>query len=94
MSIDIKKLREKAFEYLDCVTAKKLISDLLECGLKLEPINYGYWEEFDCDYGGIPDVGYYCSECGHAEMAKYLYCNCGAKMENFDERIYKRNKAD
>lgn len=49
-----------------------------------EPVRHGMWEEFDCDYGdyyGTPSVGYYCSECGHAEITKYPYCNCGAKMD-------------
>lgn len=49
--------------------------------IEVEPVRHGVWEEFDCDYGGIPCVGYYCSECGHAEMTKYPYCNCGAKMD-------------
>ena len=46
-----------------------------------EPVRHGTWEEFDCDYGCTPGVGYYCSECGHAEMTKHPYCNCGAKMD-------------
>ena len=27
---------------------------------------HGEWLEFDIDYGGIPTVGYQCSECGQS----------------------------
>ena len=49
--------------------------------IEADPVKHGKWEEFDCDYGGTPDIGYCCSECGHAEMKKYPYCNCGARMD-------------
>lgn len=26
-------------------------------------------------------IGYKCSVCGHSEIEKYPFCNCGAKMD-------------
>lgn len=68
-----------------CKSQCQTFYDWLDAPVEAEPVRHGKWEEFDCDYGdycGMPSVGYYCSECGHAEMTKYPYCNCGAKMED------------
>ena len=47
----------------------------------IDPVKHGKWEEFDCEYGGIPTKGYVCSECGRAEANKEPYCHCGARMD-------------
>lgn len=42
---------------------------------------HGEWLEFDIDYGGIPTVGYQCSECGQSNGFIADFCpNCGADM--------------
>lgn len=42
---------------------------------------HGEWNEFDIDYGGIPTVGYQCSECGQSNGFITDFCpNCGADM--------------
>ena len=46
-----------------------------------EPVRHGKWEPFDYEYGGIPDIGYVCSECGRSEGFPEPYCHCGAKMD-------------
>ena len=48
--------------------------------IEAEHTKHGKWEEFDCEYGGIPTKGYVCSECGRTEANKEPYCNCGADM--------------
>ena len=46
------------------------------------PVVHGEWIEFDIDYGGIPTVGYQCSECGQSNGFITDFCpNCGAKKE-------------
>ena len=49
--------------------------------IEAEPVKHGKWEEFDCEYGGIPTKGYVCSECGRTEANKEPYCHCGARMD-------------
>ena len=49
---------------------------------ELQRVIHGKWEEFDYEYGGTPDVGYRCSECGRCETQKEPYCHCGAKMDS------------
>lgn len=49
--------------------------------VEAKPVVKGEWFDFDIDYGGIPAVGYQCSECGQSNGFFTYFCpNCGADM--------------
>lgn len=49
--------------------------------VEAKPVVRGEWVEFDIDYGGIPTVGYQCSECGQSNGFLTDFCpNCGCDM--------------
>lgn len=64
-------------------TIKEFFEDFVEDTPTVEakPVVRGEWIEFDIDYGGIPIVGYQCSECGQSNGFLTDFCpNCGADM--------------
>lgn len=64
-------------------TIKEFFEDFVEDTPTVEakPVVRGEWVEFDIDYGGIPTVGYQCSECGQSNGFLTDFCpNCGADM--------------
>lgn len=57
--------------------------DIIDAQLTVEakPVVHGEWIEFDIDYGGIPTVGYQCSECGQSNGFLTDFCpSCGVDM--------------
>lgn len=70
-------LAEYAKHYKESVL--KLIDEAQT--VEAKPVVRGEWVEFDIDYGGIPTVGYQCSECGQSNGFLTDFCpNCGADM--------------
>ena len=85
----VKKIRDYADE-VGCVRGEyELANGILKAisvvedapTVEAKPVVHGKWIEFDIDYGGIPTVGYQCSECGQSNGFITDFCpNCGADM--------------
>ena len=74
------------FEYDVCGIGKITLECMDELMSMIADRPQGEWIYMDEPIIGNPYGSYGCSECGHIEPFKSIYCpNCGAKMKGADD---------